>query len=79
MIVRDKCLLDGLFCVADKCHLSPFWRSRGIKAGRVLGGCMQPHLAACKLQHVVTSRLHAGVEQSVFVLEPFSVLGCLSV
>lgn len=79
MIVSDWCLLDGLFSVAGECHSSLLWRNRGIKAGRVFGGCMQQHLATCKLQQVVTRYLHHGVEQSVFVLELFSALGCLFV
>lgn len=79
MIVHDWCLLDGLFSVAGECNLSLLWRNGGIKAGKAFGGCMQQHLATCELQQVVTSYLHHGAEQSVFVLEPFSALGCLSV
>lgn len=81
MIICDWWLLNRLFGVGDKCHSVLLWRSGGIKAGRAFGGCTWQHLAACKLQQVVTSSLHCRAEQcSQFSLWSLSVglAACLS-
>lgn len=59
--------------------LNLFWRNGGIKSGRVFRECMQQHLAACKLQQVMTSYLHP-VDKQIFLFWSLSVHwdACLS-